>query len=128
MSLGGGPVTAVVRPEVVLIVRQSGFGIGSCLTFAGALGLGCAALVIVEYLKPTRPINHMDFSAALIPLMTAIGFAVLISILHIVGLALGIIGLRHVSPVRWPAQLGTVLNGGGLVCMVILIAILVTRL
>jgi hypothetical protein len=109
-------------------MRQSGFGIGSCLTFSGALGVGCAALFIVESLKPTQPINHMDFGAALIPLMTAIGFAVLIAIMQIVGLALGIVGLCRVSPLRWPAQLGTVLNGGGLLCMVILIAILVTRL
>jgi len=109
-------------------MRQSRFGIGSCLTFAGALGLGCVALFIVESLKPTRPINHMDIGAAIIPLITAIGFAVLMAAMQMVGIALGIVGLRQVSRPRWPAQLGTVLNGAGLLCMVIVIAILVTRL
>ena len=109
-------------------MRDSGFGIGSCLTFSGALVLACAAWFIVESSKPTRPINHMDFAAALIPLMTAIGFAVLIAIMQIVGVALGIVGLRQPSRPKWAAQLGTVLNGGGLLCTVIVIAALVTEL
>lgn len=109
-------------------MRDSYFGIGSCLTFSGALVLACAAWLIVESLKPTRPINHMDLAAALIPLMTAIGFSVLIAIMQIVGLALGIVGLRKPSRPKWAAQLGTLLNGGGLLCTVIVIAALVSKL
>ncbi len=109
-------------------MRRSKFGIASCSTFAGALVLGCIALLLVESLKPTRPINHMDFASALIPLMTATGFAVLIAIIQIVGVALGIVGLRQPSQPKRAAQLGTVLNGGGLLCTVIVIAALVTQL
>ena len=109
-------------------MRQSGFGIGSCLTFTGALGLACAAWFIIESLKPTRPINHMDMGAGVTALLVAGGFGVLITLIQIVGLTLGIVRLRQVSRPRWAAQLGTVLNGGGLLCLVIVIATLVRRL
>lgn len=99
-------------------MKQSGYGIGSCLTFAGALALGCTGWFILAGLRPARPVNHMDVGAGLTALLVAGGFAIVMAIVQIVGLALGIVGLRQAARSRLAAQVGTAFNGLGLLCIV----------
>ena len=101
-------------------MKQSGFGISSCLTFAAALALGCTAWFIISGMRPTRPINHMDMGAGVTALLVAGGFGALILIIAIVGLALGIVGLRQTTRGRLAAKIGTAFNGLGLLGIVAL--------
>lgn len=98
------------------------------MMFAGSLVLGCIALFVVHALKPKQPINHMNLGAVLIPWMTSVAFAVVIALMQLVGMVLGIVGLRRVSQPTGAAQLGTVSNGIGLVFMVLVFALLAAQL
>ena len=105
-------------------MKQSGFGIASCLTFAGGLVLAIGGWVIINGLgRPPR--NHMDFGTAYQNLFIAGGLMLLIAIVEVVGLILGIIGLCQAARSKLAAKIGTVFNSLGLLISVALVVLLV---
>jgi hypothetical protein len=106
-------------------MRQSWFGIGSCLSFLSALVLTFIAWLISDAMKPSRP-SHMDMSGVAI-LFVGVISAVLIGLTQLIGVVLGIIGLRQTVTARSAAQVGTVVNGVGLLCTIVVALVLLLR-
>jgi hypothetical protein len=108
-----------------VLMKQSWFGIGSCLAFVSAVTLAVIAWLAVIALKPAQP-SHMDMSGVAILFVVAIA-GVVITIVQLVGVVLGIVGLRQAAIARSAAHVGTVLNGVGLLCSIIATLVLCYR-
>ena len=93
-------------------MKQSWFGISSCLAFLSQPALVLIAWLTVNALRPSKP-SHMDMSGVAV-LFAMIGFTLLIAITQIIGLAIGIVEFRTSA-----ARIGMVLNGSGLLCTVV---------
>lgn len=98
-------------------MRQSWFGISSCLAFLSALALAFIGWLIIDGMMSARP-SHMDMSGVAI-LFIAVVFAALITLVQLVGMVLGIVGLRQNTRARSAAQVGAILNGVGVLCTII---------
>ena len=98
-------------------MRQSWYGIGSCLAFVIAATLAIIARLAIIAMKPVKP-NHMDMSGVAI-LFIAVIAIVVIAIVQCVGVVIGIVGLRQVTKARSAAHVGAMLNGVGLLCTII---------
>lgn len=107
----------MVRPQEVMLMRQSWFGISSCLAFLIALALAFIAWFIIDTMKPTRR-GHMDMSGVAIQAVAVIT-AALIALVQLFGIVLGIVGLRQNTRARSAAKVGLVLNGAGVLCTII---------
>jgi hypothetical protein len=102
-------------------MKPSGFGIASCIVFVGALALGVAGWVVVRQMPSAS--NHMDMGAGFQKLLVTGGFMSGVAIVQVVGVVLGVAGLRQRERSRMAAQCGVALNALGLFVVVALLVV-----